>query len=142
MTISHLECQSLSKNIKKMSFFGSTSPILPLKPLECKIFIIFINVALLMKKIQDSNINSKKSGFLYYQNFIPSCRTYFILFVVKTRINFNKYCYSYWFLFNEIAQWETFLKRVQRHLRTCLNHPNHKKSQRIWILNEKINSLK
>jgi hypothetical protein len=90
-------------------FFRSTFLILPPQPLECKIFInmikinFFINVAFLMKKIQDSSINSKKSSFLYYQNFMPLYQTYFILFVVKLWINWNKYCYSWWFLFNKIV---------------------------------------
>jgi hypothetical protein len=40
-----------------------------------------------------------------------------------------------------------FLKCVPGHLKTCLNHPNKKQSQpfqsqRIWVLNEKINSPK
>jgi hypothetical protein len=79
-----------SRTFLEISFFLiSTSLILPLKPLELKIFtniinvIVLINVALLMEKIQDSSINFKYSGFLYYQNFIPSCRTDFIVFVVK-----------------------------------------------------------
>jgi len=36
-----------------------------------------------MKKIQDSNINSKKIGDLPYEKFAPSYRTYFIQLVVK-----------------------------------------------------------
>jgi hypothetical protein len=99
----------LVKTLKNVLVFRSTSPILPPKPLKCKIFInknniiVLLNVALLMKKIQDSSINSKKSGFLYYQIFMPSCRTHFILFVVKIWINLNKYCYCYWFIFNKIV---------------------------------------
>jgi hypothetical protein len=72
MTISHLECQSFIKTIKNVILFKSTFPILPLKPLECKIFInisVLINVALLMKKIQDSNINSKKKWFFTLPKF-------------------------------------------------------------------------
>jgi hypothetical protein len=104
MTVSHLECQSLNKNIKECLFFRSTSPIFPPKSLECIIFInkiVLINVALLMKKIQDFSINSKKIGFLYYNFFMPSCRTYFNLFMIKIWINLNKYWYSRWFLFNK-----------------------------------------
>jgi hypothetical protein len=77
--------------------------------LECKIFIniinliVLINESLLMKKIQDSSVNSKKSSLLYYQNCMPSCKSYFVLFVVKIWINLNKYCYSCWFLFNKTA---------------------------------------
>jgi hypothetical protein len=89
MTIFHWSAKVLVKTLKNVLFLRSTPPIFPPKPLECKIFIniiniiVFINVTLLKKKIQDSNINSKKSSFLYYQNFVPSCKTYFILFVVK-----------------------------------------------------------
>jgi hypothetical protein len=86
MIVFHLDSQSFSNFLKNVLSFRSTSPILPHKPLESKIFInkiILINVALLIKEIQDSNINSKEFGFLYYQNFMPSCRTYFILLVVK-----------------------------------------------------------
>jgi hypothetical protein len=63
--------------------------MLPHKTLECKKFIsiinviVLINVTLLIKKTQDSSINSKNFGFLYYQHFMPSCRTYFIVFVVR-----------------------------------------------------------
>jgi hypothetical protein len=57
----------LVKTLKNAIFLRSTFPILPPKPLECKIFIniiVLINVTFFMKKIQDSNINSKKIGFL------------------------------------------------------------------------------
>jgi len=137
MTVSHLECQSLSKNIKKCLFFLDPhllySP--PPKSLDYKIFInknnkiILINVTLLMKKIQNSSINSRKIGFLYYQNFMPSCRTYFILFMIKIWINLKKYWYSCWFHPIKLCSGTMFLKCVPRHLRTCLNHPNHKQSQ-------------
>jgi hypothetical protein len=98
----------LVKTLKNVLEKKSTSPMLPPKTLECKIFIniiniiVLINVALLMKNIQDSSINSKNFDFSYYQNFMPSCRTYLILFVVRIWINLNKYCYSCWFLFNKI----------------------------------------
>jgi len=69
MTVFHLERQTLSKNIKNVLIKKSTFPILPPEPWECKIFIniiniiVLINVAPLMKKIQDSSINSKKLVF-------------------------------------------------------------------------------
>ncbi len=127
-----MECQGLSKNIKKCPFFRSTSPILPLKPLECKIFIsiiniiVLINVVLLMKKIQDSSINSKKIGLLYYQNFLLSCGTFIYLLLEQESIWKNILVDS---LSIKLRSGTIFLKRFFRHWRTCLNYPNHKQSQ-------------
>jgi hypothetical protein len=65
----------LVKTLKNVLFFRSTSPIPSPKPLECQIFIniiniiVLINVALLMKKIQDSITNSKKKLFFILQIF-------------------------------------------------------------------------
>jgi len=76
--------------------------------------IILINATFLMKKIQDSNINSTTFGDFSYKIFMPSYRTYFILFVVKI-----------WIIqvpnhiVNNIIKWDTI---VDLHLDTINGH--------------------
>jgi hypothetical protein len=118
-----------------MSFFSrSTSPIFPPKPLECKIFIniiniiVLINVALLMKKIQDSSINSQKMGF-YFTKILCHHVQHTLFYVwfkyesIWTNIVILVDSFSI-----KLHNGTTFLKHVPWHLKTCLNHPNHKQS--------------
>jgi hypothetical protein len=37
---------------------------------------------------------------------MASYKKYFILVVVKIWSNLNKYCYSYWIIFNKIVKWK------------------------------------
>jgi hypothetical protein len=72
MTCFHLECQNLLKN-QIMSFFCThVSYTYFQTKLKCSFvinkinLIVLINTTFLMKKIQDSNINSTKFGELSY----------------------------------------------------------------------------
>jgi hypothetical protein len=64
MIVSHLECQSLIKDIKKCQFFVFTSHIFPSKILDCNLIIkkidmiIFINGTLLMIKVGYTSHNN------------------------------------------------------------------------------------
>jgi hypothetical protein len=132
MVIFHFECQSYSKNIEKCPFFRSTSFIFPPKPLECKIFIniinifFLINVALLMKRIQDSSINSKKIGFYITKNLCHHVEhILFDLWLKYESIWVNIIILVDYFSI-KLHSGTTFLKHVIGHLRTRLNHQNHK----------------
>jgi hypothetical protein len=137
----------LVKIFLNVLFLKSTSPLFSPKPLECKMIIninniiVLINVTFLMKKIQDSSINSKKFGFLYYQKFMPSYRHTLFYFWLKYESLWTNIVIIVDSFSIKLRSGTMFLKRVPRHLKTCLNHKQSQQfqSQRMWISNGKKN---
>jgi len=97
MTYFHLECQNPIKTSNNVLVFAPTF-FFNSKNLECKFvinknnLIIFINAPFLWKKSNFSHQFHKSWWFIMYWNFVPMCKTYFILFMVKIWNNLNKYC--------------------------------------------------
>jgi hypothetical protein len=51
---------------------------------------------------------------------MPICKTYFILFMIKTRYNLNRHCRSYWFVFYKTFQWDMVFEPCFKTLKNML----------------------
>jgi hypothetical protein len=128
-----------------MSFFAPTFPTL-LFNLECYFInkkinlIILIYITFLMKKIQDSlipqNLVIYHTKHLYHH--IKHIIFYVWLKYGAILINIASFVESFSIV---MCSGTRFLNHLSRHLKTCFNHPNHKKSppfqsRSMWVFND------
>jgi len=140
--------KTLLKN-QVMSFFAPIFPILLSKSFECNFIIKKINLIILihttffMKKIQDSKLVPQ--NLVIYHTKHLCCHVKHILFYLWLKygaiwINIANFVESFSIV---MCSGTWFLSHLSWHLKTCFNHPNHKKSspfqsRSMRVFNKKI----
>jgi hypothetical protein len=116
-----------------MSFFAPTSPILCSKPLECKFVINKINwlslsTFVLMKKSKILTSIPQNLVIYHIKNLCYHIDdTLFYLWLRYGAIWTNIVSHVQSFSI-KLCNETWFLSHVSKYLKTCFNHPNHKKS--------------